>query len=285
MTHQHIFKIYCLIELQTGDVRYIGKTSKSLEARLSQHIRDTKYLKLTSHRLKWLNEQVNLDQIPQILELGTYLTEVDANKAEQEFIRFFRDLGCRLVNSTDGGEGVVGAKFGPHTEEFKSHMRKIMTGRKKPEGFGDKVRKRMLGYKPTSETVSKLSEYGKTRIGDKNPFFGKKHSEKTKQILSEKCSKLKPYTRTQKHLDIISKVHKGKKLTEEHKALIRLQQAHKRKKVILIETDEVYESVRAAAKANKCSSGNVSKVCRGAAKSCNGLHFKFYNEVDHADKS
>lgn len=54
----------------------------------------------------------------------------------------------------------------------------------------------------SSEAKRKLSIIGSTLIGVKNPFYGKHHTKETKRILSIK--------------------YMGKKLTEEHKAKIRL---------------------------------------------------------------
>ena len=53
------------------------------------------------------------------------------------------------------------------------------------------------GMYDSLERSRKLSEFGKSRIGDKNPMWGKTHSPETRKILSE--------------------INKGKKLSEEHK--------------------------------------------------------------------
>jgi len=54
-------------------------------------------------------------------------------------------------------------------------IRFVTTGEKNP----------MYGKKHSEKTKKRLSEIGKTKIGSKNSFYGKKHSEKTKKHLSE----------------------------------------------------------------------------------------------------
>ena len=49
-----------------------------------------------------------------------------------------------------------------------------------------------LGYKQSEETRNHISEKAKLRIGEKNPFFGKSHSEKSKILMSEKLRGIKP---------------------------------------------------------------------------------------------
>ena len=68
---------------------------------------------------------------------------------------------------------------------------------------------KLLGPKNwTKEGKQKLSDIGKTRTGEKNAFYGKQHTEETKQRQRENCNKwikgidpsLLPYT---KHYQII----------------------------------------------------------------------------------
>ncbi len=105
-----------------------------------------------------------------------------------------------LVNMTDGGEGSDGFK---HTPETILKLKNMEPKFGKDNGnFG--------GGNWSEESKNRFSEYQKINmLGDKNPFYGKKHSDETK-----------------KHL---SKVRIGKKLTEEHKRNISLAQIGKRR--------------------------------------------------------
>jgi len=62
--------------------------------------------------------------------------------------------------------------------------------------------------------------FGRDVSGEVNPMFGKKHSEKTKKILSEKRGNLLRYSLTDEHKLIIGKTHKGKFVSEETKSKI-----------------------------------------------------------------
>lgn len=75
-------------------------------------------------------------------------------------------------NMTLGGSGSKGCF---QTEESKKILRIKSLGRPSP----------MKG-KHLSENIRKrLSEYAKNRVGEKNPFYGKAHSNKTKEKISE----------------------------------------------------------------------------------------------------
>lgn len=56
---------------------------------------------------------------------------------------------------------------------------------KHTEKSKEKIRLWHTGIKYSKETREKLSKIAKNRVGEKNSMFGKKHSEKTKAILSQ----------------------------------------------------------------------------------------------------
>jgi hypothetical protein len=66
-------------------------------------------------------------------------------------------------------------------------------------------------------TDSKIKEKRKTWIGPQNGFYGKKHSEETKRILSEKTKKQIFPPRTAEHNEKIKKALTGKLFTDERK--------------------------------------------------------------------
>ena len=71
---------------------------------------------------------------------------------------------------TLGGSGSKGCF---QTEESRKKISEKAKGRKGS----------MAGRHLTEEQRKKVSDFAKTRIGNKNPFFGKSHSEATKKII------------------------------------------------------------------------------------------------------
>jgi hypothetical protein len=73
-------KIYKLIDPFTSEIRYIGKTSRSLKKRLWEHINEAKYdSKEKSHKKNWIRQVLDNGGKPEI-EL---IVEVDESKWEQ----------------------------------------------------------------------------------------------------------------------------------------------------------------------------------------------------------
>ena len=97
-------KIYVLQD-DAGRIRYVGKTSYSLSQRLIEHLSVARSGK-KNHRCNWMRSVLSRGFTPKIILIG----EVDGNgcKGEIAWIKYFRDAGVKLVNATDGGEGVLG---------------------------------------------------------------------------------------------------------------------------------------------------------------------------------
>lgn len=95
--------------------------------------------------------------------------------------------------------------------------------------------------------------YGKT--GALNPMFGKKMSEEQKE-----------YRRI---------LQTGKKHTEESK-LKMSQNHHAKRKVVCVDTGEVFDSITIAANAKGLNYRHISEVCTGKLKTTGGLHWKYY---------
>lgn len=106
--------------------------------------------------------------------LAYWKTAEEALDHETLLISCFKDMGYELANLTDGGEGNSGYV---HTEEAK---RKMSESRK---NMPDKIRQ-------------KISIANK---GERNPFFGKKHSEETRKKMSEAWKNRESNWKNKKH--------------------------------------------------------------------------------------
>jgi hypothetical protein len=118
-------KIYSLQD-EMGQIRYIGKTTRSLNYRFSLHLWDARH-GIENDRCDWIRSILSHGKWPSIFLIG----EVEGNGINEEraWIKYFKDEGVNLVNGNDGG-----------------------SGNKK-------------GYKPTKETIDKIAQAntGKTR--------------------------------------------------------------------------------------------------------------------------
>jgi len=79
-----------------------------------------------------------------------------------------------------------------------------------------------------------------------------------------------------------SEAQKGKSLSEEHKRKIseankgkNLNRKDLSKKVLCVETGEVFESAHEASRKTGVDFGNISKVCLGKLKTAGGYHWTF----------
>jgi len=133
---------------------------------------------------------------PKVEVLAQWPTEEEAFEHEKFLIWCFRDMGYSMANIADGGEGAS-------------------------------------GYKHRDDTIIKMQ---KNRMGEKNQFFGRSHTEKTKKLISEskKANPSSPWLgksrseETRKKISEALKGRAGHKHTDESRQKISL--AHTGKK-------------------------------------------------------
>lgn len=122
--------------------------------------------------------------------------------------------------------------------------------------------------------------------GERNSFYGKKHSKKTIALLSEKArrrthtaeTKQKIAENTKKALNNISRESKMKML----KASMATKQ------VICLDTNIIYNSVTECAEAYSSTTSEISAVCKGKRITAKGAKFRYYKngqkvEVEEPD--
>jgi hypothetical protein len=174
--------IYGLHHPTTGELRYIGKTTESLERRMSAHRRDAKSLR-RRHVYNWWR---SLEGEP-VLRVLAQCQASAAGSMERTLIAAFRAKGARLTNLTDGGEGVPGRVCSPETRAKMSASN--------------------VGKKRTAETRARISAAQKGRV----------HSaeRRAKNSAANKGKKL-----TEEHKARISAAQKGKRHSAETRAKI-----------------------------------------------------------------
>jgi len=149
--------IYALSDPRTGETRYIGKTT-SLEWRLSEHIQDA-VDNVCTMKARWLRGLLQCGSWPEI----RVLDDGHDNRwpeAEKYYIRFFREeVGSRLLNMTDGGEGCPGHK---HSPESRAKMG-VRKGSRLTETTRAKIREARA-----KQVMPPLSADARRRISESN---------------------------------------------------------------------------------------------------------------------
>ena len=124
------------------------------------------------------------------------------------------------------------------------------------------------GYICTDETRRKLSEAGK----------GRKHTEEHKQYMSEVMTGRLVSEDTKNKL---RNYRLGKKLTEEQRIKLRDSNSRSRK-VMCIETGEIFKSASEAARCVGTDPSSICKACRGKKKYIRGFTWKYFEEENAA---
>lgn len=180
------------------------------------------------------------------------------------------------------------------TEEEAQHMEKLLIKKlqtQDPE-FGYNI--------SDGGSTTRISEEGRKRLseqkkGELNPNFGRIVSEEEKKHLSELFSGERNPNYGRKHTEEarrkMSEANLGRHMLDETKQKIAKSMMGKfvgrprpegsgkpPKKVLCVETGEVFDSVADAARLNglyKVKS-RISSVCMGKAKTCGGYHWEYY---------
>ena len=134
-----------------------------------------------------------------------------------------------------------------------------------------------LGTILSDETRRKMSE---SRIGDKNHFYGKHHSEKTKKIISDKAKKR---TRSDEAKRKTSETLKGHIVSEETRK--KISDKHSKRSVVqLNKNNEIvatYISIMDAHRQTGVRRAGISSCCQHKQKTAGGFIWRYQeNEQD-----
>lgn len=146
--------IYALLDPETEEVRYIGKSIRPRE-RLLNHMNEVS----NCHRSHWLQGLKARGLMPQQVILESVRGEWPWQESKRFWIAYGKRLGWRLTNNTDGGDGVTGLPA-----ETRERMRRVWLGRKhKPESVA-KMAAKLRGKKHTEEYKAFMRRTMKERI-------------------------------------------------------------------------------------------------------------------------
>jgi hypothetical protein len=140
--------IYGLCNPETKVIRYIGK-SERVKQRYQNHLNET----YQTHKTNWIKSLKRKGLKPELIILEKITNESIWQEREREWIKTAGEFGFKLVNSTDGGDGVLNI-----SGEGKKRMLATWKGRKhKPESI-EKMRIRSSQQIKTEKSKNKLSK-------------------------------------------------------------------------------------------------------------------------------
>lgn len=297
------FSVYKHTNLINGKV-YIGITSKQPEQRWRNGLgyMGQGYFWKAIKKYSWDNFKHEV--------LLTELTQEEACDKEIELISFYKSNNSNFgYNLSSGGEQThLGCK---HNEETKIKMSNNHADFKGSKSTSS-VKIICLDTLKIFDSIGEASRFLNTSVSGIHNVL----KEKSKSCIGLHFVYLKDYD-PNKEYDLsvgpneetkikISNSKKGKpswnkgipfseesklkmrnsklgKVTSEEtkkKLSIALMNNSNSKKIICVETREVFKSIADAGRILNLSFGNISSVCRGERKTTGGLHFKYYNNGD-----
>lgn len=223
---------------------YIGITSRTAEKRWNNghNYKQNKHFYNAIQKYGWNNFEHEI--------IFNNLSKEDACEKEKNLIAKYNSNNRKFgYNNSIGGEN---PSQGAHWKLSKEVIEKRAS--------------KMRGRKLTEEHRKKLSDSHK---GHSSCLKGKTLSEETKNKISQS---LKEWNRNN------VSPNKGRKYKKSEYAIMRTSEGHY-KKIICIETEEIFDSLQMASKLKNIDGSSLSKVCRGKRQTAGGFHWRYFNEV------
>jgi hypothetical protein len=227
-----ICRIYTLIDPRTDEIRYVGKTTRTLGQRLKAHL----YQKSTGYKCHWVQQLLDLGLKP-ICNLLEITDESHWQEREIYWIARLRAEGCELTNMTPGGDGIAtGSHLSEetkikmsqahkgirHTEEERKKISEAQKGRVFSKEEREKMGAPKIGRPLSEEHRKKLSIAGKgrkkTEEWKKKIGLANKGRHHTEESLAKMSRAHKGVVLTEETKRKMSESHKGKTFSKEHKA-------------------------------------------------------------------
>lgn len=159
--------IYGLYDPRTGELRYVGQTTRASGKRLQEHL-TTKSRAKHTYLAHWVAALWTLGLRPDIKLLAEASSKEDLDQLEMEWIAQGRGAGIRLTNHTEGGKGQLGRVVSDATRAkmSTSHKGRTFPHMFQPLSEATKVKLSEVnkGKRVSAETCLKLSQVLKGRV-------------------------------------------------------------------------------------------------------------------------
>jgi hypothetical protein len=120
------YLIYMLLDPRTNRIRYVGKTTYTLNHRLHCHLSEARRDPTKNYRTKWINSLLKLNIKP-LIELIEETNQEEWEMKERYWIKYYKeyakDKGYKLVNGTDGGDGFDGCNIEKREKKRKEILK------------------------------------------------------------------------------------------------------------------------------------------------------------------
>lgn len=155
--------IYILRDPDTEEVRYVGQTIQDPKIRFAHH----KKMKNKSdwYVYRWWRT-LHVDPVLQIIDR---VSVGDLNAVESEWIKFYRQLGCRLTNLTSGGNQNMLV-----SQETRQRMSDAHKGKTLSKSHRESIARAKIGN--TYCLGRAHTEEAKRKISDHSSSNGRKRS-------------------------------------------------------------------------------------------------------------
>ena len=235
--------IYGLVDKSKNELKYIGK-SINPQSRYRKHLQDSH--KKNSYKDNWIYSSLENNNKPELLIIDE-VDEVNWEFWEKHYISYYKSIGCKLTNISEGGENPPNLTGRKRTKDEIERISKSNTGKKRSE--------------ETRKTIS-LSKKGKP-IPHLNNGKERSHSHRKNLSLSLK-GRVSP--------------NKGRKYDEEHSKKLSNSHSHQKKEIIQFTLDgkiiKIWDSISEAKKEYK--NNHISECCLGKIKTAAGYKWKYY---------
>lgn len=194
------YKVYVHVNKINGKI-YIGQTKQTLEQRYKNGYEHCRHFWNAIQKYGW-------DNFEHIILVDNLSIDM-ANIIEEELIKKYNTTNHNNgYNMKSGGLNHIPSEetrklmseahsgerhwnYGKHWgDDFKKKLSEIHTGREMTDEWKQKISNKNKGKRHTNETKEKMRE---SKVGIKNPMYGKHISEKTIQLRRENCKHILQY--------------------------------------------------------------------------------------------
>lgn len=242
-----MFIVYKITNVINNKI-YFGYTSKTLKYRWKAHSTEKRNRIISNNIKKYGEDNFTME------EMYTFESAEEAKSTEIYLISRYQTNIIKFpcgngMNMTDGGEGTHGYK---HSKETIKHLKLIQ--RNRPKEWNDKISLGHKGKVLSDEHKEKIGKSctGKIRTeeqkqkirGENNHFFGRTHTNKTKDIIRQYQTKnMKGVYQRDKNNNLLN----------------------------------TFVSICEASRALGIGKGEIIKVCKGKSKTAGGFIWEYVN--------